>query len=166
MILLGYIFTVLNYFSYCISRFAKTKLTMLYMDLLSKIFMVIALYCFRSIGGSLSFVVSFILLIIATVKERRTKYWPTGYALFQFMYLAIMAATFDGVASILIFITMSIKLYALWWMRPQGMRMLGIVASLFFIAYQLTIHNWAGLLEICVMASNATSFIKYRNKKI
>lgn len=166
MILIGYIFTILNYISYCLSRFAKTKLAMLYMDLLSKIFMIIALYCFGSISGSLLFVVSFILLIVVTLKEKSTKDWPFGYSLFQFMYLAILIATFDGIASILVFITLSIKLYALWWMRPQGIRMLGIIASLFFIAYQLTIHNWAGILEICVIASNATSFLKYKNKNV
>lgn len=136
------------------------------MDLLSKVFMIIALYCFGSIGGSLSFIVAFILIIIATLKENQKQDWLFGYILFQFMYIAILITTFDGIASILVFITVSIKLFALWWMRPQGIRMLGIIASLFFIAYQLAIHNWAGLLEICVIASNATSFLKYRNKKI
>lgn len=163
MIVLGYVLTAINYFCYCFSRFAKTKQTMLYWDLVAKAIIVAALYCLGSLSGSLSFLVSFVLLIVANIKEMKGKTWLFGYIFFQFLYILVMFLTYEGIPSVLIFITLSINLFALWWLRPQGIRMLGIISSIFLVTYQIMIQNWVGLLEIFVVISNATSFLKYKN---
>ena len=86
-----------------------------------------------------------------------------AFLFFQFLYILVMFLTYEGIPSVLIFITLSINLFALWWLRPQGIRMLGIISSIFLVTYQIMIQNWVGLLEIFVVISNITSFLKYKN---
>lgn len=54
MIWLGYLFTVLNYACYCLSRFMKQKKNMLLLDLVSKVFTVFGLNCFIYLAYQIS----------------------------------------------------------------------------------------------------------------
>jgi len=85
--------------------------------------------------------------------------------LFQSIYFTILYATYVGISSILVTLTASIKLFCVWFLPPQQMRFLGGINSFTFLAYQISIKNWAGLLEIFSLFSNFSSFIKYRKKK-
>ena len=90
MLLLGYTFTTLNYACYCLSRFMKTKKMMLFLDLISKIFTSLGLYCLNSLSGAYVFIAVFFMLIIANIKERQNKRWLIGYIFFQSLYLIIL----------------------------------------------------------------------------
>ncbi len=142
----------------------KTKQLMLLFDLLSKIFTALGLYFLSSMSGAYIFVVVFFMLIVANIKEQRNKKWWLGYALFQFVYLVILFKTYVGISSILVTLTSSIKLFSVWWLQSQGMRVMAGINSVIFLFYQLSIKNWAGLLEIIVMISNFAAFAKYRKK--
>ena len=165
MIILGYIFTIINYFLYCLSRFMRDKKDMLLVDLLAKIFTILGLYCLGSLGGSLSFGITFFLLIAANIKERLNKKWILGFLFFQILYTATLFFTYQGISSILIFIVSSLKLTSTWWFVPQKIRIVGMCNSILFLGYQISIKNWAGLLEIFVMLSNFTAYLKYRLQK-
>lgn len=165
MIWLGYLFTVLNYVCYCLSRFMKHKQMMLFLDLVAKILTVLGLYCLNSLSGAYIFLVGFFLLLVANVKERLNKKWLAGYIFFQGAYLAVLFLTYSGISSILVTLTASITLYCIWWLPPQEMRLIGGYSSFLFLAYQISIKNWAGLLEILVIISNFSAFIKYKKDK-
>lgn len=162
MIWLGYFFTVLNYVCYCLSRFMKHKKMMLLLDLLAKIFTILGLYCLNSLSGTYTFVVMFFFLIVANIKERLNKKWLLWYIFFQFLYLAILYKYYEGLSSILVVFTSSVTLFSVWWLPPQQMRIVGGLNCFPFLAYQICIKNWAGLLEILVILSNLFSFLKYR----
>lgn len=162
MIWLGYFFTVLNYVCYCLSRFMKHKKMMLLLDLLAKIFTIFGLYCLNSLSGTYTFVVMFFFLIVANIKERLNKKWLLWYIFFQFLYLAILYKYYEGLSSILVVFTSSVTLFSVWWLPPQQMRIVGGLNCFPFLAYQICIKNWAGLLEILVILSNLFSFLKYR----
>lgn len=161
-ILLGYFFTVLNYAFYCASRFLRKKHNMLTLDLLAKISSVIGLAFLGSLGGAYSMVVNFGYLISANIKERQGKRWPGLYILFQGLLLWVMVHNFVGISSVLVFCSTSIALFAVWWLPPQKMRLAGLTANCFTLAYHLSLQNWAGLCEFAVIASNLTSYLKYR----
>ena len=165
MILLGYFFTVLNYGCYCLSRFMKRKQWMLLLDLLAKIFTIIGLYFLDSLSGAYSFMVMFLLLIVANIKEKLNKKWLLGYLLFQFLYVAVLYYTYDGISSILVVLSSSITLLCIWWLPPQQMRFVGGLNCFIFLTYQISIKNWAGLLEIFVILSNLFSFLKYKKSE-
>ena len=163
MILFGYFFTVINYICYCISRFVKTKQMMLFLDLVAKIFTILGLYCLGSLSGAYSFIITFFLLIVANIKEKYNQRWMPVYLLFQALYIVVVLfMAFEGVSSILVFINASLNLLCVWWLSPQKMRFLGGINSIFYLAYQICIKNWAGLIEIAVIYCNFAAYIKYK----
>ena len=164
--MLGYIFTVLNYACYCLSRFMKHKAAILALDLIAKIFTVIALYCFNSLSGAYVFMAVFFMLIVANIKERLHKQWLWGWVFFQSVYLMILYTTYVGLSSVLVILTTSITLYCVWFLPPQQMRFIGGWNCLTYLAYQLSIKNWAGLLEIFSFVSNFWAYFKYKNKSV
>lgn len=169
MIIAGYVFTALNYACYCYSRFVKEKKNMLLYDIFAKIFTVIGLYCLGSLTGAYNMIVSLTLLLTANIRERKSGGFVrimniALYSAFEIAYITIMTVTFKGLPSVLITITSSITLLNIWWLPPQKMRLVGGFNSILFLTYQLTIKNWAGLLEILVLVSNFTSYFRYRKK--
>ncbi|MBP5615380.1 MAG: YgjV family protein [Alphaproteobacteria bacterium] len=165
MIILGYAFTVINYVFYCLSRFLVHKKSILLMDLVAKIFTILGLYCLNSLSGAYSFAVTFLLLIVANIKERLNKTWMAGFVIFQALYALILLLQFEGLPSVLICISASLNLLCIWFLAPQNMRLLGIFNCIIFLCYQISIKNWAGLIEILVILSNLAAYLKYRNKK-
>lgn len=164
-LVLGYIFTVFNYVFYCISRFCRKKYQMLTLDLLAKLSTFIALFFLNSLSGAYSMLVSFVILIAANIKERKNGRWLPMYAAFQLSLVIIMIWKFAGISSILVFVTSTISLLSIWWLNPQKMRVAGMATSVSSLLYQISIQNWAGLLEIIVICSNVLSFSKYKNEK-
>lgn len=138
---------------------------MLTLDLLAKISTFLALYFLGALSGSYSMLVSFVILIAANIKARKNSRWLWGYVTFQMALIVIMIWKFAGISSILVFITTSVSLLSVWWLKPQKMRMAGIFTSVTSLLFQISIHNWAGLLEIIVICSNVISFIKYKRIK-
>ena len=162
MIWLGYLFTFLNYVCYCLSRFMKHKSMMLLLDLISKILTAIGMYFLNSLSGAYIFIAVFFMLIVANIKEYLNKKWLFGYLFFQSIYLAILYYTYVDASSVLVVMTVSITLFCIWWLRPQQMRVIGGINGFTFLAYQISIKNRAGLLEIFVIISNFISYLKYK----
>ena len=164
MIILGYLFTALNYICYCLGRFMKKKTSILAMSLLAKIFLSFGLYCIGSLSGAYIHAIALGMLIIVNLKENLQKRWILGYIFFQVLYLFVLYNTFIGISSILVTITATITLYSNWFLPPQKMRLSATLNSMLCMLYHITIKNWAGLLEIFALFSNVTAYIKYRKK--
>ena len=162
LISLGYTFTIINYICYCLSRFVKTKQMMLLLDLIAKIFTIAGLYCLGSMSGAYIFCFTFFLLIIANIKEKYHKTWFPVYLFFQSAYFFILLIAFEGISSVLVFITSSITLWCIWWLPPQKMRFIGGLNSILYLIYQISIKNWAGLIELAVIYSNFAAYLKYK----
>ena len=138
---------------------------MLLLDLMAKIFTILGLYCLGSMTGVWTFVLMFVWLIVANIKEKYNKKWLSAFILFQALYFAILFYTYVGVSSFLVFLSASIYLYCTWWLPPQQIRVIGGFNSFLYLAYQICIKNWAGLIEILVIVSNFAAFFKNREKK-
>lgn len=164
LIFLGYLFTVINYVCYCLSRFVKTKQMMLLLDLVAKIFTIAGLYCLGSLSGAYLFVITFFLLIVANIKEKAGARWTLGFVLFFGLYCLALHTTFDGLPSLLVFTSSVVNLWCIWWLPPQKMRFIGGLNCIVYLSYQISIKNWAGLIELAVIYSNFAAYLKYRNK--
>ena len=145
MIIASYICTALNYVLYCVSRFAKNKKTMLMLDIIAKILTIIGLYLFGSLSGAYSFIISLFAIILARVKENENRKWPILYIILEMLYLIILITKFEGISSVLIFVSSSMTLFSNWFLKPQNMRKVGIMVSVIYLTYQLSIKNYAGL---------------------
>lgn len=169
MIILGYFFTVLNYIFYCSSRFQKEKKNILLLDVFAKIATIISFYLLGSLTGALNMGISLVLLFVASYKERaKNRFNPIIsfmiFSAFFISYIGMCIYSFVGISSILITITSLMTLIAIWWLPPQKMRVTGAIVSVLYLAYQISIKNWAGLLEIFVIISNIVSYKKYKKK--
>lgn len=162
---IGYVFTVLNYIFYCSSRFCEKKYQILFLDLLAKISTIISLYFLGSLSGAYSMFVSACVLVVANIKEYYHHRWPVLYVIFQTVLITILVLKFAGLSSILVFCTSTVSLFSIWWLKPQHMRIAGFLSSITYLCYQMSISNWAGLLEIVVLWSNCISYIKYAKKE-
>ena len=76
----------------------------------------------------------------------------------------ILAYTYDGVSSILVYLGTSLAIYSYWWMNEQQMRVTGVFIGLLFFAYCMSIHNYLGILELFVIGTNIISYLIYRKK--
>lgn len=161
---LGYVFCVIGYVFYCMSRYGKDKKLMLTLDMCCKIFTIFSFYFLGSLSGAYSFFIGFFVLLLSNIKVRLDKRWYPLYFVFEGLYILILIWQYAGISSILVFITSSVTLICIWFLPPQKMRAVGIVNSCIYLSYQISIANWAGLLEILVIISNALSFIKYHSK--
>lgn len=164
MITLGYIFTLLHYISYCASRFMKQKTLMLLLELCANIFLALGLYYLNSLSGYYIVITLIFVLITANIKERLHKKWILGHIFFQTVYATILYTTYVGLSSVLIFTSASIALVNVWWMPPQKMRLISALTSTIFLIYQLSIQNWAGLIELIVITCNFLAFFKYKKQ--
>ena len=167
-VVLGYIFTILSYLIFFISRFCKEKKNLLFLDILSKILIMISLFFLHSTTGMFTMGLLIIILILAKIKEtcNFNKYLSIFlFTLFCIIYLVNMILTFEGISSILVTIVAYIVLISIWWCNPQQIRILGLFDCIFYFCYQISIKNWAGMLEILSIISNILSFIKYKKTK-
>lgn len=165
IVIIAYIFTALNYVLYCASRFVKEKKTMLLLDTGAKILTISSLYLLGSLSGAYTFLAMFLSLILASIKEKKNIKFVSGFIFVELLYTLILILQFEGVSSILIFVSSSMTLVANWFFRPQAMRKMGLVVSIIYLGYQISIKNWAGLLEILVIIANIASFLKYKKEK-
>lgn len=169
LVILGYSLTGLNYILYCTSRFCKEKKNMLLLDIFAKIVTIISFICLNSYTGVGVMIIQLILLFVAHCKETHTinkKLSISIFVGFMLMYLANAIFTYNGIASSLVTLTGILCMIGIWWLKPQNMRKLGLLISVIYLIFQISIKNWAGLLEICVLIANATSLIKYRKQSV
>lgn len=164
-IYIGYILTIINYIVYCYSRFQSNKKDILFLDLFAKACTVVALYCFSSLTGVYNMCITFVICLICYLKQRNNWKLMSCYWIFQALFVMVLMKTYIGISSILVFSCSSISLCANWWLSPQHMRLSAVFGSVIYLAYQISIANWAGLLEVFALISNLFSFLKYRKIK-
>lgn len=165
MIILGYIFTLMNYGFFCASRFCKKKINMLSLDLCAKITTTLGLVCFGSFSGVYSMITNSFVLLGGYFKEKYNKKWYWMFGIFASIFIAILILQFNGISSILVVSTSFVTLVSIWFLKPQQMRIVGAFCSLAYFAYQMTIKNYVGFLEFFVIASTIISYIKYRKEE-
>jgi hypothetical protein len=109
-----------------------------------------------------------IFLICIACYVKQIKNWKLAplFWLFQVLFIIILFKTYIGISSVLVFTSCTLTLVANWWLKPQNMRLVAVFGCVIYLAYQISIANWAGLLEIFSLASNAGSYLKYRKGSI
>jgi hypothetical protein len=143
----------------------KKKKDILYLDLFAKAFTIASLYLFGSATGAYNMCLTFIINIICYHKTKNEWKLSLLYWIFELILIIIFVNTYIGISSILVFITSSLTLMSNWWFSPQQMRLTAVLGSMLYLSYQISINNWAGLLEIIALGSNWLSYVKYKNTR-
>lgn len=167
--ILGYIFSIINYILYATGRFMKNKPAILFFCVLSLTTAAISCYFFGSMVGFYLLLIQVFFNIIAYIKSKKNFNKILNYSIYIFTQILITIAsiyTFQGIPSILCYISVTIALFSVWWFNEQKMRIAGIFVCLFSFLYSLTIHNYMGTLELAIIASNIISYCVYNKKKL
>ena len=168
MIYVAYGLTFINYVFYCSSRYMKKKEHMLLFDMIAKIVTTISFLLLNSETGMFNMLLAFVLILYNYVKEKKETTSKTQniiiFSIATSIYVIILFLTYSDISSILVFTTSIVSLISNQFLSPQKMRITGIFNSILYLTYQLTLKNWAGLLEIIVIISNLTSWLKYKKE--
>lgn len=167
--ILGYVFSIINYTFYGLGRFMKKKSAILVFCLLSLLAAAISCYFFNSLSGYYLLLTQIAVTVVAYIKEKKyfTKFLKYAiYILAQVFITAAIMYTFMGISSILCYISVSIAIFGVWWLDEQKMRISGIFVCLFSFLYNLTISNYLGVLELAIIATNIVSYLIYKKKNL
>lgn len=161
---LGYGLTILAIVVYAAGLQLKEKWQIIVSQILARIFTVSSLLCFDSATGVWTSVIGFGVLTISYLREKYKKGFIPFYFIFESIYIYILINTFNGISSILVFVSSSLSLMALFWLREQPLRIVGLIKSCIYIVYNLSIKNWAGITELIIIYSYISSYVKYKKK--
>ena len=168
MIVVGYLFSTLNYILYCIGRFTKKKSAIMLYCLFALVMAGISNYCFGSLTGSLTLFVQIPIVFLSYCKEKKPMQKRTMIFVYSLAVLAttiILATTFKGLSSILIYVAANLSIYSYWWMSEQQLRVTGVFIGVLFFLYCMSIRNYMGFMELLVILSNIVSYAVYQRKK-
>ena len=87
------------------------------------------------------------------------------YSLAVLVTTIILATTFKGLSSILIYVAANLSIYSYWWMNEQQLRVTGVFIGVLFFLYCMSIRNYMGFMELLVILSNIVSYAVYKRKK-
>ena len=165
---IGYICTILNCIVFSVGRFQRSKKGILAFEFVAKLLSVTSFFMFGSLTSGLSDIWSFVVLSTANVKERKVFSQKTSNWLFvgyEAVYVLILAFTYKGISSLLIFTVSTISIVSLWYLKPQDMRVAEIMNSFIYLALQFSIGNFAGITEFVVIGCNTASYCKYEKEE-
>ena len=158
MIILGYASTLFTYLFFCISRFKKEKHQILFLDFISKLFVIVSLWAFDSMSGVYMVALQLLLLFVVYYKTKKNKKWHIGFVLSMIALITISFLQYEGITTILMLLSASCNIIGNWYLKPQHMRLIGIASSCFYISYCMILKNYVVILEIFVIISNISSY--------
>ncbi|MCQ2470059.1 MAG: YgjV family protein [Ruminococcus sp.] len=165
---IGYICTILNCIVFSAGRFQRSKKGILAFEFIAKALSVTSFFMFGSLTSGLSDIWSFVVLTTANIKERKnisSKVSNWLFIAYEAVYVLILAFTFNGISSLLIFTVSTISIVSLWYLQPQNMRVAEIMNSFIYLALQFSIGNFAGITEFVVIGCNTASYCKYEKEE-
>ena len=162
---LGLILTFVAYATYWVSRFLSTKKGILTWDLISKVITIISMWMLGSWTGVWGHAASIFREISVLYHEKVKKKLIGLFIITILIRVAVLMFAYEGFASWMAFITWIIAVNAMWWGNEQQIRFYGIIGNFFYIAFQIMIANWVGMVcEVVVLICNVTSLMYYKKK--
>lgn len=164
MYILGMNLTVISYVIFWISRFCKNKKNMLLFDNISRILAILSFLILHTLDG----VKNTIFVIIRNFFGQYLENKKFIYKFIVFCFLLITMFVmflfdFSGISTIFIIICAFFNLFGVIFLDAQGVRLFGIIGSVFYNAFLFCTKNYAGsLCETICMFVMLISLLKYR----
>ena len=162
--ILGQILTLISYLIFWISRFLKNKKNILFWDNISRIFAIISFYflnTFDGIKNTLYVILRNVLGQITIKKEK--KYKIVTFFVMLILLIIMYSINFKGVSTLCVAICGILNLYGVIMCNEQGIRLFGMLGSLFYTAFLFFTGNIIGIIcEIICFVVMLVSYIKYK----
>lgn len=166
MQILGQILIGSNYLVLWISRFAKKKKLLIFLDNISKILTIFGFLCLKNYNGIENAVFSFIRNFSADkVIKQSTKIKTIVLAAFIATIIFVYMLDYNGISTICILITGCLNAYGVIMLDSQGIRITSIIGSIFYLCFNIFSGIIIGaILEAIYVIITLLSFLIYRNK--
>lgn len=164
--LIGQILTVISYLVYYISRFLKEKSNIILLGNISKIFTILSFIFLKSYDGIVSTIYSLVRDVCGRLLIKRDLiYKQLSFIVLTIVLVIISSFNFNGLSTLCVDTTMLLNTFGVLFLKPQGMRVMTMIGSLFYSAFQFSIGNIAGFIcELGTLTVNFVSYMKYRKK--
>lgn len=164
--ILGELLTFISYLVFWISRFFKKKNNILLWDNISRIIAIIAFCFLNTYDGIKNTIYVIFRNIFGQVTNRKTKKCKIITFLLMLLVLILMYAfQFNGIATICLAICGIINLYGTIMCDEQGIRVFGMIGSVFYCAFMFFSHNITGTVcEMICFIVMLISYLKYRKE--
>lgn len=164
MFILGQILTVISYVVYWVSRFFKTKKQMLLLDIISRIFAIVAFVALKTTNGVVSTLLAIVRNFIGIKIVEKDKKLRVGiFLLCSIIWIIIFMLDFSGLATIFVICCNIINLFGHIVCKEQGVRLFAMIGSGFYASFLFASNNYSGFIcEVICFFVILVSYIKYR----
>lgn len=165
--IVGQILTLISYIVFWISRFIKNKHGILLWDNISRIFAIMGFLFLGTYDGIKNTLYVILRNVLGQCTNKKQKKYKL-IALFIMLILLVLIYSLDyhGISTICIALCGMLNLYGVIMCNEQGIRLFGMIGSVFYMGFMIFTGNMVGFLceTICFFVMLA-SYIKYRNKR-
>ena len=164
--IVGQILTFISYLVFWISRFIKNKHKILLWDNVSRVFAIISFIFLGTYDGIKNTLYVILRNALGQFTDKKEKKYKLS-VLFIMLILLVFIYSFDfqGISTICIAICGILNLYGVIMCNEQGIRLLGMIGSSFYMGFMIFTGNIVGFIcEIICFIVMFTSYMKYKNK--
>lgn len=162
--IIGQILTLISYLIFWISRFFKKKKKILIGDNISRIFAIVAFLFLGTYDGIKNTLYVIIRNVLGDVVDKKNKkYKITTFFIMLFILIIMYSFNFNGISTICVAICGIFNLYGTIMSDEQGIRLFGMIGSIFYASFLFFTFNYIGTIcEVICFIVMLISFIKYK----
>ena len=165
-LILGQILTLVSYLIFWISRFLKSKNNILLLDNISRLFAIIAFIFLGTYDGIKNTLYVILRNVLGQVtNKKKQKYKIITFLLMLILIILMYSLNFSGISTICVGICGILNLYGTIMCNEQGIRIFGMIGSVFYTLFMFFTNNIVGTIcEIICFAVMLISYLKYKDK--
>lgn len=165
--IIGEILTFISYLVFWISRFLKRKNSILLLDNVSRLFSIASFAFLGTFDGVKNTLYAVLRNVLGQVTNKRNKEYKIITFLLLLMLLILMYIfDFHGISTICLAICGILNLYGTIMCNEQGIRIFGMLGSIFYGLFMIFTNNIVGIIcEIICFTVMFISYFKYMDKK-
>lgn len=161
---IGQILTLISYLVFWISRFKKNKNNILLWDNMSRIIAILAFIFLKTYDGikNTVFVIARNTLGQITNKKSRNNKLIT-FIIMLIILILMYSLDFNGISTIYVAISGILNLCGVILCKEQGIRIFGMLGSIFYLLFMITTGNITGTIcEIICFFIMLASYLTYK----
>lgn len=165
--IIGETLTLASFIVYWISRFLKKKNNILFIDIISRIIAILGFYFLHTYDGIKNAVYAIVRNIFGQLTNDKSKKIRTiTFLILLIILILIYSFNFNGIGTICVAICGIFNLYGTIMSNEQGIRLYGILGSLFYLAFLFFSQNITGTIcETIGIIVKLASYLKYKKNK-
>ena len=164
--IIGQLLTFISYLIFWVSRFMKEKNQILLCDNISRVFAIVAFIFLGTHDGVKNTLYVVLRNVLGQVTNHKNKkYKLVTLAMMLILLVVMYSFSFQGISTISIAICGVLNLYGVIMCNEQGLRIFGMIGSVFYAGFMLFSGNIIGTIcEVICFFVMLISYMKYKNK--